>query len=203
MGDVEMTVVDGNRYIPGDIVSIDGEKMLIIGVGGGDVFTVERGWASTAMSSHSSGTAVFHVNCQKSAADCDRRGMNGPPQPGADYRYFGGWDVRTTITFRQRNAQNKKPKYFSASSHGNQSIQGEVIPIVYGNQRLRDVEAAASADAREFLHALFILCEGPIAGLTANLVRMNGLPPMTSLIPTQTRIGMQRQETAFFFGTAQ
>jgi hypothetical protein len=175
-----VVVTNGVFYYAGDIILVESEQMLVNSVST-HTLTVDRGYDGTTPAAHADAIPVYHHSCHKSKESCNRRRMFGPPDKSAGLRYFGGWSEVSPIYFQggggRRGLLGRKEPVYSQSSHGNVGVFGSTVPVVYGTYRLVSVEAAAAADAREFKHALFILCEGEITSIASNLTRVQNTAP--------------------------
>jgi len=111
--------------------------------------------------------------CAKTPEECQERGMygkhSGNPEVegwGTKQRYFGGSAAHSSVRFSGR-LPNPNERFghgsanrFSRTSAGNDSLEGSVIPVIFGRYVLRDVPSIFIAPAGAFQHGYFILCEG-------------------------------------------
>ena len=109
----------------------------------------------------------FHV-CGKTPQACDARGMFGPnnrnPQGVMDGRkYFKGHNDVADVTFRGRTPEGNR---FERKTLGNDSFDGEIIPVIFGNFKVFDIESIMHAAAGAFQHGLFIISEGEVADIS-------------------------------------
>lgn len=160
-------VSDGADYIEvADVLLIESEEMLVLSNSGG-LLTVWRGYNGTLEASHAKDTKIYFNNCRKDRDSCIRKGMHGPPEIPTGKRYFGGW-VSPLIT------GSNLPT--GGGVYKNYDIFDTPIPAVYGMWRLTGVQCALGFDAREFKHMLYLLCEGPLSGMSFTDIWAGGPP---------------------------
>ena len=120
----------------------------------------------------------------KNPASCKERGMFGkhggnPTGSGSKRRYYGGDAESARVRFSGRIPSTKrfgrKGDRFTRIALGNDSISGDVVPVIFGFYRIRDIPSIYHAPAGEFQHGLFILCEGEIVNF--NVLDVNGFRP--------------------------
>ena len=118
----------------------------------------------------------------KNPSSCKERGMFGkhggnPTGSGNKRRYYGGDAESARVRFSGRIPKKAKGEgnRFTRTALGNDSISGNVIPVIFGFYRIRDVPSVYHAPAGAFQHGLFILCEGEIVDF--NVLDVNGFPP--------------------------
>ena len=112
----------------------------------------------------------------KTTSSCKERGMfgywNRETQNngiGDNKRYYGGNSAAARVVFFGR-VPGKDGDRFSRSRLGNESVDGSVIPVVFGFYRIRDIPSTYHAPAGDFQHGLFYLCEGMIYDVRNPLV---------------------------------
>ena len=113
-----------------------------------------------------------YISCGKSVSDCDARGMFGPNNLHINglmdgRKYFKGHNDIADVTFRGRTPKGDR---FVRRTLGNDSFDGEVLPVIFGNFKIFDLEAIMHANDAERQHGLFVLCEGEIVDVTEPLV---------------------------------
>ena len=119
-----------------------------------------------------------YVSCDKTTAACDARGMYGPnnrnPVGLADGRkYFGGSNDVANVIFRGRLPETGDR--FTRRTLGNDSLDGNIIPVIFGRIRIYGQESIAHANDGRFQHGIFILCEGQVSDIYYPIV--NNRPP--------------------------
>ena len=143
------------------------------------------------------------TSCNFSKKDCIARGMYGPNRTQgvtdlnvSQRRYFVGNTRPAAVTFRgaEKNAQGKD-KRFERTASGNDSIDGKVVPIIFGQFKVRDLIVLGSAAAGDFLHTLFTGGEGRVYSIWSPLV--DGFPVDNPSFSGQ----LFREETFFTWGT--
>ena len=116
----------------------------------------------------------------KTTSSCKERGMFGywnretqNNGVGDNRRYYGGNSAAARVVFFGRTP-GKDGDRFTRSRLGNESVDGSVIPVVFGFYRVRDIPSIYHAAAGRFQHGLFYICEGLVYDIKDPLV--NGKP---------------------------
>lgn len=104
----------------------------------------------------------------KTTAACKERGMFGYWDNetringvGDNRRYYGGNSVAARVVFSGR-LPGKDGDRFNRSRLGNESVDGSVIPVIFGYYRVRDIPSVYHATDGTFQYGLFFICEGMI-----------------------------------------
>ena len=161
---------DTNAYATiTDVVSDDELKISRIGAGEG------------GRSHFTSGSKLIvgpkFISCpSKTTASCKERGMFGywdretqKNGVGDNRRYYGGNSAAARVVFFGR-LPGKDGDRFSRSRLGNESVDGSVIPVVFGFYRVRNIPSVYHATDGRFQHGLFYICEGLIYDVRNPLV---------------------------------
>ena len=109
------------------------------------------------------------VSCPtKTTSSCKERGMFGywdnetrRNGVGDNRRYYGGNSVAARVVFSGR-LPGKDGDRFTRSRLGNESVDGSVIPVVFGFYRVRDIPSVYHATDGTFQYGLFFICEGMV-----------------------------------------
>ena len=131
------------------------------------------GSAATWQSTDSYAIGPPYLTCEQSPQSCDARGMYGTnnrnPVGLMDGRkYHGGHNDIANVSFRGRTA--KEGDRFERKTMGNESYDGDVIPVIFGQLKVYDIDSLSHANADEFQHGLFVLCEGQVVTIDEPLV---------------------------------
>ena len=96
---------------------------------------------------------------------------------GDKRRYYGGNAESARVRFSGRIPKKESGggNRFTRTALGNDSISGDVVPVVFGFYRIHDVPSIYHAPAGDFQHGLFILCEGEIVDF--KVLDVNGFLP--------------------------
>ena len=112
----------------------------------------------------------------KTTTSCKERGMFGywnretqNNGVGDNRRYYGGNSAAATVVFFGR-LPGKDGDRFSRSRLGNESVDGSVIPVVFGFYRVRNIPSIYHATDGRFQHGLFYICEGMVYDVRNPLV---------------------------------
>jgi len=125
------------------------------------------------------GLGPAYTYCSKTPAACKSRGMFGPHDAdetgvGDKRRYFSGNAASSKVTYSGRLPDNQDNDRFYRVTKNNKSLDGEIIPVVFGFYRLSDIPSLHYAPAGDFQHGLFLICEGEIKDV--KVVDINGQP---------------------------
>ena len=169
---------DSNAYAK--ILSVDSDTQLSIAT----VAIGEDG------NSFSSGDALIigplFTSCPgKNPASCKERGMFGKhggnsSGSGDKRRYYGGSLGGSRVIFSgevpgTRGRFGTGGDRFSRTSLGNDTIVGNVIPVIFGFYRIHDIPSLYHAPGGRFQHGYFLIGEGEMVDI--RVLKVNGLPP--------------------------
>ena len=119
-----------------------------------------------------------YTSCEKTATACNVRGMFGPTNGNVEgvmdeRKYFGGFNDVANVVF-----QGKRPEdgsRFVRNTLGNNSFDGQPIPVIFGTTKIFGIEALAHTNEGRFQGGIFVLCEGQILDIS-NVVVNERLP---------------------------
>ncbi len=164
--------------------------------------TVDQWRFNTAGSGDSYIVGPPFTDCHFSKGACINRGMFGPNGAQTDSqlnqsarRYFMGNTKPSAVVFQghEKDSSGDK-KRFSRTAKGNDSIDGTIIPAVFGYFKVRDMIVLGAAAAGDFLHSLFTGGEGRVYSLFSPTV--DGFP-----VDNPSRGGnLFRDDTFFTWG---
>ncbi len=80
-----VTVADTSQFVPGDVLEIDTEQVLVTGITSGTVLAVTRGYASTTAATHSNGATAYLITNTRTGAEVDVTGISRIPVPVMQY----------------------------------------------------------------------------------------------------------------------
>lgn len=129
--------------------------------------------------------------CDGSKASCVARGMfgiNGTQTSrklnAIQRRWYGGWSPPATSSYTTRILTGlylwgavKTRKRLSVMPKQHEGLDGDVIPLVFGNVHLKNILPVAQGWAGDYFHVLLLMGEGRMSGATS--FTMDGQPHHT------------------------
>ena len=76
--DVTLTVTDASIFLPGDVIEIESEQLLITAISGEDL-TVTRAYAGTTAATHADATTVYLVGNTRTGGEVDQDALSRVP----------------------------------------------------------------------------------------------------------------------------
>lgn len=127
--------------------------------------------------------------CNGSKGDCIDRGMFGPnDEQGAEElnwsrkRYFGGWAPPAKVQYQVKIPVGIfKSRHMAKTPTEHESIEGQVIPIIVGTIKLKNLTPLAQAWDDEHFHCLTLIGEGRCQ--TCSSVKTDGDIPLDNVNP--------------------
>ena len=142
------------------------------------------------------------TECAKNPSECKERSMFGkhrgePNGVGVKRRYYGGAAAASFVRFSGRLPKDNANEgdRFTRTSLGNDTLEGNVLPVIVGLYRVNDIPSTYLAPAGAFQHGLFVLCEGEIVNFS--VLDVNGFRPDNNAPKELDTLNEQIQNDSF------